>query len=297
MSMYNTFRWFLGRVEKIDEDPQQLGRVKVRIIHDHDGDINIDDTQWCQTMLPTTSESLEGVGDTPSLSVGSLVMGFYIDGERRRDPVLLGTIPIIPELKEAKNSLPPLARGKQNLNKRKIGVEPESPYKAEYPYNRVITTKAGHAIELDSTPGDERVHIYHKSGSYVEINKDGRIVIKSVDDSYEVVAKDKHLYVEGQINIEVKGELNALVHGKTNIVSKSDIDIISEKKVNIQGMGGVSIKSGSDIAMAAPGGAAVTQGGISSLGPMATASGVSGTFSTPSGKTVHVQKGIVTNIT
>lgn len=43
-------------------------------------------------------------------------------------------------------------------------------YNTEYPYNTTYTTKSGHAIELDDTPLHERLHIWHKSGSYEEIS-------------------------------------------------------------------------------------------------------------------------------
>lgn len=43
-------------------------------------------------------------------------------------------------------------------------------YATEYPYNTTYTTKSGHAIELDDTPGHERIHIWHKSGCYEEIS-------------------------------------------------------------------------------------------------------------------------------
>lgn len=43
-------------------------------------------------------------------------------------------------------------------------------YNTEYPYNTTYTTKRGHAIELDDTKGYERIHIWHRSGSYEEIS-------------------------------------------------------------------------------------------------------------------------------
>ncbi|NIR48475.1 hypothetical protein GWN42_03820, partial [candidate division KSB1 bacterium] len=63
--------------------------------------------------------------------------------------------------------------------------------------------------EIDDTTGAERIHIYHKSGSYEEINKDGRWVRKVVDDDYEIVMKDKKVYVKGDVTIEVDG--NAVI--------------------------------------------------------------------------------------
>lgn len=55
--------------------------------------------------------------------------------------------------------------------------EPTTAYNASYPYNQVIETEAGHVIELDSTPNAERIHLYHKSGTYIEIDVNGTMEI------------------------------------------------------------------------------------------------------------------------
>ena len=54
--------------------------------------------------------------------------------------------------------------------------EPESAFNGAYPYNKVTQTESGHIIEVDDTPGSERIHIYHKSGTYVEIDSNGSMV-------------------------------------------------------------------------------------------------------------------------
>ncbi|HET8688098.1 MAG TPA: hypothetical protein VFM18_15795, partial [Methanosarcina sp.] len=41
-----------------------------------------------------------------------------------------------------------------------------SPYNATYPNNKVYESPTGHVIEIDDTPNSERLHVYHKSGSY-----------------------------------------------------------------------------------------------------------------------------------
>ena len=43
--------------------------------------------------------------------------------------------------------------------------EPSVPYGAVYPYNHVVETESGHIRELDDTPGAERIHERHASGS------------------------------------------------------------------------------------------------------------------------------------
>ena len=42
-------------------------------------------------------------------------------------------------------------------------------FKAKYPDNKTLETKSGHIFEIDDTPKFERIHIYHKNGSYIEM--------------------------------------------------------------------------------------------------------------------------------
>lgn len=288
------FRWFLGIVEEIN-DPKKLGRVKVRILHEDDTDVTTEDLDWAQVMTPVTSAGTDGIGETPFLKKGSRVVGFFIDGQEKQLPLIIGSIPTIPS--EARHAINKLARGQQILTKRKIGeVEPDSPYKAEYPYNKVITTESGHAIELDDTPGNERVHIYHKAGAYIEINKVGQMVIKSTDDSFDLVGKNKNIYIKGDCNLQVQGNMNAVVKGNLTSATEGNVTIQSKGILTLFGKGGIRLRSGGSITMASPGGVAVTQGGLSTLGSISAGTGVTGSFTTPSGKTVHVAKGIVSNI-
>ena len=45
--------------------------------------------------------------------------------------------------------------------------------KSKYLGNHVYTTEAGHMVEVDNSPGDRRIHIYHASGTFIEIKDDG----------------------------------------------------------------------------------------------------------------------------
>lgn len=202
------FRWFVGIVEDVTNDPRKLGRVKVRILNEDDESVTTDDLEWCQMLMPNTSECVQGVGDTPGLSVGSNVIGFFLDGQEKQLPMILGSYPTIPNLDDARHAISELARGNNILAKELLGPEPVSPYATEYPYNRVITTKAGHVIELDDTPSNERIHIYHKAGSYIEIAPDGRIVIKSVKDRFDIVGGAHTVFVKGDINITSDSAIN-----------------------------------------------------------------------------------------
>jgi hypothetical protein len=289
------FYWFVGIVEDNTTDDMKLGGCKVRVFGVHE-DLPTERLPDAVVMMPTTSGSFQGIGDTPGLLAGSFVFGFFLDGSAKRYPMIIGTMPYLPGENENNHSIPSLAREIQSVVNNKIGNEPDSSYAARYPYNRAIVTRAGHVIEIDDTPDNERLHIRHSKGSYVEINKDGRMIIKSVDDSFEIVGKDKNIHIEGNANIKVKGNLNSVVEGKTTITGKNDIVLASEGMININGVLGVNISSGTSINIKSPGGLIQTEGSITTIGTMSMATGATGTFSSPSGKTVHVNKGVVTKI-
>lgn len=302
MSSFNVgsegFKWFMGEVVDL-EDPLKLGRVRVKMFQEHDDKVDIEDLHWCVIMMPPTSASTSGVGQSPTgILKGSMCLGFFMDANSKQMPIVMGTWHGMQGMDPNKSDVTPLATGKQVLNKEKIGPEePDSAYEAAYPYNKVHQTESGHAIEIDDTPGKERLHVYHKSGTYVEINNDGRVVIKSADDSHEIVTKNKEVYVKGNCNVQVDGNLNVVAKGDAVIASEKNMTIASKGTLSLFGQSGVRIRSGADIAMAAPGGASVTEGSLSVTGSISSGTGVTGAFSTPSGKTVHVTKGIVSNIT
>jgi hypothetical protein len=289
------FYWFTGIVEDNTTDELKLGGCKVRVFGVHE-DLPTERLPDAILMMPTTSGSFQGIGDTPGLLAGSFVFGFFLDGDAKKYPMIMGTIPYFAEVNENNHSVPSLAREIQSVVNNKVGNEPDSSYAARYPYNRAIVTRSGHIIEIDDTPDNERLHVRHSKGSYVEINKDGRMIIKSVDDSFEIVGKDKNIHIEGNANIKVKGNMNSIVDGKTTITGKNDIVLASEGKVSINGVLGVDISAGTSINIKSPGGLIQTEGSITTIGTMSMATGVTDTFSTPSGKTVHVNKGVVTKI-
>ena len=92
----NGFIWYTGVVED-RQDPQYLGRVRVRAIGIHTDDklmLPTEDLPWAQCVMPLTGASISGLGNSPSFLVeGSWVFGYYRDGEAMQEPVVLGSIP------------------------------------------------------------------------------------------------------------------------------------------------------------------------------------------------------------
>lgn len=103
--------------------------------------------------------------------------------------------------------------------------EPQTKYAASYPYNRVMETESGHVLEFDDTPGAERVHIYHRSGSFIEIHPDGTMVTRVHNSDYEVVLADKKIYVRGDVDITATGDIKMKAGGNIKMEAGGDIDL------------------------------------------------------------------------
>lgn len=68
-----------------------------------------------------------------------------------------------------------------------VWEEPPTPYNAKYPYNHVYQSEGGHYIEYDDTPDNERLHWYHKTGTFHEIHPNATTVTKVKRQSYTFV--------------------------------------------------------------------------------------------------------------
>ena len=96
----NGFNWFVGVVED-RSDPKRLGRLKVRCLGYHTEDLlklETKDLPWAHVMNPITSAPVSGVGQSPLGAIeGSWVVGFFQDGADAQMPVIIGTLPGIPD--------------------------------------------------------------------------------------------------------------------------------------------------------------------------------------------------------
>ena len=153
-----------------------------------------------------------------------------------------------------------LANSKQTWN------EPDSAYGAGYPYNQVTETEAGHLIELDSTPGAERIHIFHKTGTYIEIDVNGSMVRKTVGDNYEIIDRNNLVYVKGAQCITVEGKTSILVKDDAKIQVEGDLSVTSHGNTLVQSAGQTSIISENLRITAAKSFSLVSEGPISMQG-------------------------------
>jgi hypothetical protein len=104
--------------------------------------------------------------------------------------------------------------------------QPEPPYGAKYPYNKVFETESGHIQEFDDTPGQERTHLYHRSGTFTEVDRNGTQVNYIIGDSFTLMERNGCIHVAGECNITVDGN--------TNIYARTDANIQVDQNATIK---------------------------------------------------------------
>lgn len=256
----SNFVWFFGVVED-RKDPLNTGRVRVRCYGwhtDNRSELPTSSLPWAQVMMPANSASISGIGISPTgLVEGTTVIGFFLDGMNAQIPMVLGSIPGISVQSSSENDKGftdpnrkyPLETGYPDTPKLSYDrFKEDEVYKArantisgiasaggeiwtepsyretesKYPYAHVHKTESGHTFEVDDTPGSERIHRFHKSGSYDEFRPDGSRVTKIIGDDYELVISNKKVYVRGTCSITIDGDSSLYVKG--SLIEKIDGD-------------------------------------------------------------------------
>ena len=263
------FCWFTGVVEDID-DPEKLGRVRVRCFGYHTEilqQIKTAELPFATVMGPTNSANISGIGTTThGLINGSWVVGFFRDGPSAQDPIIMGTVGstyeekpsttlgfsdpsgIYPKLQGEEETYVDtnlLSRGTNTITREldTVTSEPATKYAAVYPNNKVTQTTSGHIIEIDDTPGAERINVRHKSGTFVEIHPNGDVV-QSNGNKYQITTGDDNVHITGVCNITVDGDTNlnvtngncsTTVSGNYSVNSSGNIDMSASGNVKISG--------------------------------------------------------------
>ena len=141
------------------------------------------------------------------------------------------------------------------------------PYNAEYPYNKALTSEAGHSLELDDTPEAERLSLYSSPGSFIEYDHNGTLVDHVVGDRYiqssrnsysytsgndvAYIAGDTNLYVRNGSTVNIEGECNVIVNNNVNLTiagnmktvvkGNYDLDIIGDEFKRVAGNSDIQI--------------------------------------------------------
>ena len=266
MSKYNGI--YRGVIED-NNDPEKLGRCKVRVwgIHDEEkmeGEkegIPTVKLPWGEPCLGLVEGSVSGHGLFSIPLQGSHVFCFFEGGnwEALRYFASAPGLPVdAPDTSKGFNDpngeyprsdrlnesdYHRLARGvtdgtivDHKNNNLDLGIEksdgetwdePQSAYAAEYPHNIVLTTHRGITVEIDSTVGSERIHIFHPSNTYIEIDAVGNVVFKNEGGKFEIT--------KGDVNKHILGSENETVDiDKTKYIKKDEtIKVDADRKTTI----------------------------------------------------------------
>lgn len=229
---------------------------------------------WAVPMMPYSSASASGVGRSPTgILPGSWVVGFFRDGEECQQPMILGSYGGINKLEgitqkdsskgfndpDGKMPRDPyidkpdtnkLAREetegtvieKKNNdldtnNPTALGgewSEPPSPYAAKYPKNHVFESESGHVFEIDDTPDKERLHEYHKKGTFREVHPDGTVVEKTIGDEFIIIRKNNNISIYGNMNINVGNTMKVYTGKNMDIQIGGNARIHVAKNATVQ---------------------------------------------------------------
>ena len=93
---FGEYHHFVGVVEDRN-DPQKLGRVRVRILGLHISnkeELASEDLPWAMVALSPIDAGISGLGHSPSfLPEGTHVIGFFRDGNEAQSPCITGVLP------------------------------------------------------------------------------------------------------------------------------------------------------------------------------------------------------------
>ena len=101
--------------------------------------------------------------------------------------------------------------------------------KSKYTNVTVTESKSGHVIEIDDTVDNERIRVYHKSGTYIEIQPDGSIVNKSVGLSNNYIhIGDVNNHIKKSVKTYIENNIDEIIDGyvKREIGSNLDEHVI-----------------------------------------------------------------------
>ena len=261
---HNGFLWFTGVVEDRN-DPNKVGRVRVRALGHHTSNITIlptADLPWAHCMLPSTSAGISGLGQSATgLVEGSWVLGYFRDGNERQEMIVLGTLPGYPaELSQAggfydPNGIYPKYKNEPDVNRLAVNDE-NKPHLANTlriatritgiataDFNAFVNADGSLATASDGDTFDQPAIPYNASYPYNNVYESESGHLMEYDDtsgaerihqrhrtgtSYEIDASGNKVEI-------IKGESYRLLSNKeqVQITGNSDITIDGRHKLYI----------------------------------------------------------------
>jgi hypothetical protein len=186
-----TSKKYMGKYRGVVEDtadPLTLGRVRIRIRPMmHNSTIVNDALPWAVPAFPIHGGAGSGFGFFAVPRVGAEVWVFFEMGDPMQ-PVYFA---------EASNGVKGLPAGKDT----------------DYPYSVVWQTEDGHIFYVDRT----RINITHKSGTTINIDAEGSVVVSS----------------EKDVGISAKGNVNVMAMKNVSVIGATAVNLYSSTELSI----------------------------------------------------------------
>ncbi len=126
----------------------------------------------------------------------------------------------------------------------------------KYPNNVVIATHNGILFEIDSSE-EPRIHIFHPSNSYIEIDNEGNKIIRNNGVRYDIIIKDFNQHVKESKNTTVDNNQTTKVgnseylevgaNREQEIKGNVTIEIGGDKEITINGSKNITIGGNCDV--------------------------------------------------
>ena len=246
-----------------NNDPLKIGRLIVRVYSLYEN-LDINTIPFCYPVVPYGGNG-KGFLFTPD--IGDEVVVIFERNDIKR-PMYIGSTYGMPL---GINDVPLNHQGlpESTADVAAIDIDPlileNISHKAIYPFNRGIKSSSGLFIEMDDTPGEERLQLGHSSGSRIEFRNDGKLVVHAVGDFNLAVNGNCNIRIDGNVIINILGSVlknilgsvivnitgtvtklylslynviytglsTSLYKGKNNITANDDINIISTTKTKV----------------------------------------------------------------
>lgn len=169
---------------------------------------------------------------TPKLARGILDLNIFHDKETSLASTYSTSTKVLKEPMLTKQMLEnkniPTARPSIKIN------QPPSSYNAVYPFNHVWETESGHILEFDDTPRAERIHEYHRSGTFREIHPTGKLVTQTVGERYDFNESHSYEYVKGTKYSTYNRGYSLMVNAGNLAGEDYDVKICGSSNYNIK---------------------------------------------------------------
>ncbi len=195
-----------------NQDPDQLGRVKVRFYWMPEGE----STNWIRVQSTSAGQS-PATGSAHGLlfipSVDDEVMVGFQQGDPSR----------------------PFVSGSVFHGGNSTGVQPDDVISK-------IVSNSGHTIELNDTDGEETITIYDKEQNVIQFNTvEKSIKIQSVE-NIEMIAKNIKLSAEENIELGATKDINVVADGALGLQSTKDTTIKADGATTIEATKDATLK-------------------------------------------------------